>query len=119
MGASSPDVSFRRYVDPSDSRQPSTVRGDGFLTGAIDPGAAVDDATALGVGLFTGVELGDFFSIAGEAVCGLATSDVEDRSLAAVPGVFEARFAVRVGSCDEVAASTAAPALARSGEAAG
>ena len=87
--------------------------------GAIDPGAPVDGAAARGICLFTGVELGDFFSIAGEVVCGLATSDVEDRSLAAVPVVFEARFAVGAGSSDEVAASTAAPALAGSGEAAG
>jgi hypothetical protein len=102
-------VSFRRYVDPSDSRQPSTVTGGGFLAAAIGSGA-LDDATAFEVCFFTGVEAGGF-SIVKDAVRGFATSDVEDRSVVAVPVVFEARFTVAAGSRDE-AASTAMPALA-------
>jgi hypothetical protein len=72
------------------------VRGGGSL-GAIDPGAPVDGAAARGICLFTGVSWGDFFSIAGEVVCGLATSDVEDRSLAAVPVVVRGPIRRRSG----------------------
>ena len=81
------------------------------MTGAVDSGARVDDATTPAVRVFfTAAGAGDF-SIAAGSVCGLATAGVEDRSVAAVAIVFETRSAVGAGCCDDVAASTAAPAL--------
>lgn len=81
------------------------------MTGAVDFGAAVDDATALAVCVFFTGPGAAGFSIAAGVACGLATAGVEDGSGAVVAIVFEARSAVGAGCCDDVAASIAAPAL--------
>jgi hypothetical protein len=114
FGASRPVAFFKRYVGPSDSRHPSTVRLAGRFTGAVDSGTAVVDAVLPDVAafdmraVFTGADA-DVRSIEKDAGVGRA-ADVDDRFRPAVAVVFESGLAVRPDGWDKTWASGGAPA---------
>ena len=99
FGASRPVVLFKRYVEPSDSRHPSTVSLGELFTAAVDSSAGVSDAALLDEAafavrvVFTGADADDR-SIEEEVGVGRAAADVADRFGLAVAVVFVSPLAV-------------------------